>query len=155
MSRKRLSCGAVIAASVAAVSLSGGCQPVNVKRLTMATRIDVRSNQGWAEFEAPFDVQRKRLENTSRVTCTAPASLTRIGDFLSGLEDKWENWWLYPPPPPPIVLEFYRETQWLGSIDVYDWALGHTHNMIYRVEPEEAAELIRLLCDCAGAPEPS
>ena len=133
-----------------------GCAQVNMKRFSCATRIDLILNPGWYEFEEPFESQIARLRQPRNATCTDPQAIRQVYDILVRYEERWSNYWAVPPQSPPVVLIFHDHRQWLGTLDVYASALGHVHNLIRRIEPADAAEILRILCDCAGpCPQPA
>ncbi len=107
-------------------------------------------NPGWDEFEEPFQSQFERLSENHQQTCEDAQAIARVWNILSRYEQKWENHWAVPPESPPLVLTFHKGKQWLGTLDIYQDSLGHVHNLIRRVEPQETAAIVEIICDCAS-----
>jgi hypothetical protein len=125
-----------------------GCRSVQVKKFASATRVDMTTNPGWHDFEEPFASQFARLKAKRRVVCADTAAIAAVYDIIARYEKGWVEYWAIPPESPPLVLTFHEHTQWLGTLELYPLRIGHVHNLIRRIKPDEAADIVRVLCDC-------
>ena len=130
------------------LAVTAGCESVNMKRFAPTTRIDMRLNPGWHEYDSPFESQVARLRTKRHMTCDDPEAIRAVYEKLLLYADRWANYWAIPPESPPVVLIFHDKGQWLGTLDLYPAALGHVHNLIRRIAPEDAAGIVEILCDC-------
>ena len=126
-----------------------GCATVSLKRFESATRIDLVANPGFAEYDEPFQSQYARCKQMRRAVCTDPAAIRTVLDTINQYEKGWTNYWVIPPETPPIVLMFHNQAQWLGTLDVYEGALGHVHDLIHRIPKQDASKIVGTICDFA------
>ncbi|NOX58059.1 MAG: hypothetical protein GXP29_04275 [Planctomycetes bacterium] len=132
---------------LACVLSCAGCSSVSFKRFASATRVDIVANPGWADYQEPFQTQHQRLKEMRRAACVEPAAIKIVLDILNRYEKGWSNYWAVPPESPPVVLVFHDRDQWLGTVNVYEKALGHVHSLIRRIPIEDAAKIVSTVCD--------
>jgi hypothetical protein len=127
-----------------------GCASVSFKRFETATRIDLVANPGLRQFSEPFQSNYTRIKQMGRAVCTDPAAIRTVLEVLEKYEDGWVNYWAIPPESAPVTLMFHDQWQWLGTLDVYEKSLGHVHDLIHRIPPEDASKIIGTICDFAS-----
>ncbi len=145
--------GGMALAALVAVTLTGGCSSVPMGRFESATRIDVMANPGFAAYQPAFQAQYDRIRGMRGAVCRDREIIAEVYRTLAQYPDGWANYWAVPPESPPVVMIFHSDAQWLGTLDVYERALGHVHNLIHRVPPTEIVEMLRRIVDCAEASE--
>lgn len=131
-----------VAASVA------GCAQPSIKRFENATRIDAIVNPGWWEFQEPFAARFAQLKETRGAACEDRATIEQVYAILTQYQTGWVEYWATQPESPPVTLRFQHNTDWLGTLDVYEAALGLVGNKIHRATREETARILKLICDC-------
>jgi hypothetical protein len=138
--------------SVAAVCLAGiagGCSTVPLKRFQDADRIDVTVNPGWFEFDEPFASHFAHLKAMHEPSCRDLGFVRAVYEIVQKYPDKWVEYWAIPPDSPPVSLTFHTGSQWLGTLEVYESALGHVGNKIHRIEKQDADRILELIGECA------
>ncbi|GJM26935.1 MAG: hypothetical protein DHS20C16_33500 [Phycisphaerae bacterium] len=147
---KRITCKPAILLLLVVAMICGGCASVSFKRFETATRIDLVANPGLPQFSEPFQTNYSRAKQMRRAVCTDPAAIQTVLDLLRKYEKGWANYWAIPPESAPITLMFHDQTRWLGTLDVHEKALGHVHDLIRKIPPEDASKIIGTICDFAS-----
>lgn len=130
------------------IALACGCSQAPIKRFKNATHVDAVVNPGWWEFTEPFAAQFAKLKESRDTACVDRDTIDQVYAILSQYEDGWIEYWAVQPESPPVTLRFHQGSEWLGTVDVYEAALGLVGNKIHRVPREITARIIELICGC-------
>lgn len=134
--------------TVCTIALTCGCSQAPIKRFKNATHVDAVVNPGWWEFNEPFAAQFSKLKEDRDTACVNRDTIEKVYAILSKYEEGWIEYWAVQPESPPVTLRFHQGSEWLGTVDVYEAALGLVGNKIHRALREDTARILELICDC-------